>query len=497
MASLIGNKPNQLPSVADLGNLAFQNSSHLPSLGAETTAAKIITTDNTIGDYNPTVDLDFVNSESSYAPNATVTRASIASYTGKDGVIKYASENEMRIDYDPITAECRGLLLEKSSTNLLKYSQDLTNSIWTKTNNVEIGNEHILSPDGISRADKLVASVGDGTAVTHFIRQTAIAVSAPSYYTGSFYAKAAERDIIKFIFSGYPIWEGYPDYAPEAYFDLTNELAVTFNPYSSVSIKHVGNGWYRCSMTVKTTTAANTVFNIFIADHIPETYDPLETTDTTFIGDGFSGVHIWGTQFERYSILSSYIPTEGATVTRDVDKYTIATAAQSPYNWTMFCEWSVPFIPTFYYGAYETNRQPICLNDGTTANRVVLALSRTNTWATATLRTAYAQVYNSSTISTFELHNTNKDLAEPFVIQENALYKQAITLNAEGSSYYVDQRKMLVFIPTPNTTNIQPLNTLRIGSGGIDNYTLSGHIRKVRLIRAALPKAELLEMVDE
>ena len=45
------------------------------------------------------------------------TRASNATYVGRDGLIKTAGQNEPRFDHDPTTGESLGLLLEYSRSN--------------------------------------------------------------------------------------------------------------------------------------------------------------------------------------------------------------------------------------------------------------------------------------------------------------------------------------------------------------------------------------------
>lgn len=49
----------------------------------------------------------------------TFARNSTATYTGPDGLLKTAAANEPRYDYDPLTGECKGLLVEEQRTNLV------------------------------------------------------------------------------------------------------------------------------------------------------------------------------------------------------------------------------------------------------------------------------------------------------------------------------------------------------------------------------------------
>ena len=51
------------------------------------------------------------------APYVTFTRSSTATYYGSDGLLKTASANEPRYDYDPVTLQLRGLLLDGAASN--------------------------------------------------------------------------------------------------------------------------------------------------------------------------------------------------------------------------------------------------------------------------------------------------------------------------------------------------------------------------------------------
>ena len=55
----------------------------------------------------PSLKLDFANARA-LDPRITFTRASVATYVGKDGLIKTAGVNEPRFDHDPTTGESLG-----------------------------------------------------------------------------------------------------------------------------------------------------------------------------------------------------------------------------------------------------------------------------------------------------------------------------------------------------------------------------------------------------
>jgi hypothetical protein len=66
-------------------------------------------------------------------PTPTFTRASTATFIGSDGLIQTAAINTPRFEYDPVTLQCRGLLVEASRTNLVFPSATLTTQTRTVT----------------------------------------------------------------------------------------------------------------------------------------------------------------------------------------------------------------------------------------------------------------------------------------------------------------------------------------------------------------------------
>jgi hypothetical protein len=72
----------------------------------------------------------------------------------------------------------------------------------------------------------------------------------------------------------------------------------------SASIVSVGNGWYRCSITVRTINSV-TILNLF---------DLSNGVSNSYAGDGVSGLYIWGTQFEHGPVAKEYVPTTSAVI---------------------------------------------------------------------------------------------------------------------------------------------------------------------------------------
>ena len=83
-------------------------------------------------DTRPSVLLDFANSRRVH-PLIQCTRASAATCYGPDGQLRTVGANVPRIDFDPATGKCLGLLIEDASANLLTHSNNFADASWSKS----------------------------------------------------------------------------------------------------------------------------------------------------------------------------------------------------------------------------------------------------------------------------------------------------------------------------------------------------------------------------
>lgn len=235
----------------------------------------------------PNLDLDFANSQT-VDPRITFTRASTATRTNARGLIEAVSSGVPRIDFDPVTGACKGLLIEEQRTNLLTYSEQFDSAAWVKTR-ATITPNVIAAPDGTLTTDKLVE---DTTASnTHSIEQTY--VFGAQTHSASVFAKAGERAWLRFLFA-----DGATTFA--AYFNLTTgAVGLAISGGATTKIEPVGNGWYRCTVTALTAAGAGYV------------RASLATVDggASYTGDGTSGLFIWGAQLEAGAFPTSYQPS--------------------------------------------------------------------------------------------------------------------------------------------------------------------------------------------
>lgn len=207
----------------------------------------------------PSLNLDFVNSKT-VDPRISFTRSTTATY------------------YD-------GKTTAKAEENLLTYSQEFDNGVWSKFNVTVTAND-TTAPDGTTTADLMSASSGGWSGL----------IQDPAPYEAgqiSVYAKAGTGGQFIQIASGTSSgkWSN---------FDLINGL-VSDATYGS--IVDVGNGWYRCSVNTNTINQ----FRVFLVDSLSAVRDASLST----AGE----CHVWGAQYEQRDILTAYTPTTTSPIT--------------------------------------------------------------------------------------------------------------------------------------------------------------------------------------
>jgi len=205
--------------------------------------------------------------------------------------------NVPRLTYQNGGGGCPSLLLEKQSTNVLRNSEDFSQSTWAKLRTSITANA-ITSPDGTQNADKAIANTDNSD---HSVFDNTITSTSPA--TLSIYAKAGEYN---YIFLGYDNGSA----SQGAFFNLSNGTISQNTSTLTASIQSVGNGWYRCVVSSGTSNWS-TIYSIIA----------LSENGTSFIfaGDGSKGIYIWGAQAEVSSYPTSLINTTSSSATRVAD----------------------------------------------------------------------------------------------------------------------------------------------------------------------------------
>jgi len=206
--------------------------------------------------------------------------------------------NLPRINYE---GGCGSWLFEPQSTNLFDYSEDFSDSFWTK-DGATITSNSIISPDGTQNGSTLVSS---NTTSQQLIKGSFSVISGDDYSV-SVFAKKKDFDYIQIRFEG----RGAPFQAGGVWFNIDNGTLGTQDTGYTGTITDFGNGWYRCTSTAAATSSATATIRIQLAS---------SDNSSTIVGNGTDGTYIWGAQSEALSFPSSYIPTSGTSVTRNQD----------------------------------------------------------------------------------------------------------------------------------------------------------------------------------
>ena len=261
-----------------------------------------------------------------------------------------------RFDYDPVTLAPKGLLIEEQRTNLLTYSEQVDNAVWTKASVTATANTTV-SPDGTANAETLTENTTGGEHVA--FQQVSKAATAITY-THSIYYKAGSgsRNI------GVAITDGTLGgltaiFSTSGSVVLASQVVGTATGWTAVgaAVTAVGNGWFRASFTATTNTATRVDGVVYLVDG----------TTRSYTGNGTSSLLIYGAQLEAGAFATSYIPTVASQVTRAADSASmIGNNFARWYNQTqgtVYAEFLLNSTAGTFPSAYS-------INDGTANNRI-------------------------------------------------------------------------------------------------------------------------------
>lgn len=225
--------------------------------------------------------------------------ADCGAYGGTDSITVIGTPQIYRNDW-----QGNQLLYPTARTNLLKYSQDLTQNVWSESN-ASIAAGATTGPDGVSGAAKLV----ENTATSSHLTRYTYAYVAGTTYTATLYLKAAERAYATFLF-----FDGSGNIASFQLNLLTGQVVAGGTSLSGATctLTSLQNGWWAASITATAPIATSeTYFDLRMANVWPIT----AVSGMSYAGDGVSGMYIFGGQLETGSIATSYIPTTTSSVT--------------------------------------------------------------------------------------------------------------------------------------------------------------------------------------
>lgn len=246
-----------------------------------------------------------------------------------------------RFDFDPVTRQPRGILIEEQRTNLFTYSQDFANVAW--------------DPDALTKTSGLpggldgTASVGEfskTSAGVHYPRNTATLLAANTTYTIS-------------------AWLWHTGTVP-----------------TEVRFAYFAGSWVTSSNLAVTTTPTRFTWTVTTGATVPTVGTGLYLN---FAPSG-GAIRIWGAQAEAGGFATSYIPTIASTVTRSVDVATISGS--------LFSQWYRQDAGTFVAScsmlalSTATTQEILETDSGSVANAITLRANNTAGQTSSTATTA-------------------------------------------------------------------------------------------------------------
>lgn len=303
-----GNDANLIFTVPNTSNVKV----NYPSLGMDFVADP---------DGRYTLGATVYNDLSSFltATGGTFTRASIGTYFDSAGVLQTATSGTPRFDYDPLTLQAKGILIEESRTNLLRQSNSFLTAPWDSATcgGITVSGSTTIAPDGNS------VPIYNFSTTSCLLQDLAVTIG--NSITHSIWIKANQSGTIGFRIPG---------------------TGVTVSSPLSINTT-----WQKFTLTATAVSATSR----FLIDNRSSN------------GYGLVGLQLslWAGQAEVGAFATSYIPTTTTTVTRQTDVLTIPTG-----SWFNSSE-GTAYSEANFLGIGNVGGV-YALNDNTTSNRVDL-----------------------------------------------------------------------------------------------------------------------------
>jgi len=327
-------------------------------------------------------------------------------------------------------------LIEESRTNSFSYSESF--SSWQYNSNVIAKDNSVIAPDGTIGASEIVETTVNAQ---HNVAQS-IAVTGQKVFSVFVKKGVGSRN---FRITDYNATDG--------------EVSVTYNLSTGDKVSEVGspnsiitnysNGWYRISITSTTTTTS--IYYIQLMDN----------NTTTYTGNGYSSIYIWGAQLETGSFPTSYIKTTGTDATRRADDASIT--GENFSSWYRQDEGSL-------YSEVNTlassSGSRISMSDGTSDNRIFISNG------------IYPLYINKN--GDIQVRETSSALVNVYSKRAVGLKKNDFALSIDGGDLLVDASGDLPFV-----------DRLAFSTSHTSDNHVNGHIKKLAYYPQRLTNEQL------
>jgi len=346
------------------------------------------------------------------------TRASSATRVNKQGLVEVVPSGKPRIDFTDNTSG--HLLIEPSRTNIITNSEQFVDAPTGNTNmdlfSGTITNNNTTSPDGNTKGMKYTISSGSGATLR--IYQSDLSTSADTTFT--IYAKKGTTDSFSINIAG----------GTATSVTLTDE-------------------WQR----ITTTDTSNS--NKFI--------------DVAVTGSVGQYIYIFGMQAEAASYATSYIPTEGSSVTRvaETTDATVPSGIFGTSEGTIYVEGVV--------GVPNTNGQ-MPFTAGTSVANLIYIWIQTNGTLVVESYTSTAQCGITSSTGILSVGDSYK-IAFGYANNDFVLYLNGTQIGTDTSG------------------SIAVPSNVKVGTYIASGYT-SGKIKQTKIYNTRLTNTELQNLTS-
>jgi hypothetical protein len=315
----------------------------------------------------PSLNLNFARSQT-LDPRITFTRTTSGTRVGPDGYIEVIPADQPRFDFDPVTGECLGLLVEEQRTNLITITTNNENGLPITDFNYpmsgfdENNTELDIAPDGNLVLCKYDLAGTNGPFLS--ITSTA-SITAGVTYTMSMWVKGGSSYSASFA------WVN----------QTTNEV-----PNTTISITPE---WRR--------------YTFSFTPQFNSTSSRLQIFFSTQGNDKI--ISVWGAQLEQGSFATSYIPRPSGQATRTADNASITgsnfTEWYNPSEGTLISQSTMP-LDRIIPGSFRSFAQ-IVKSSSYNSDSIFQYINSGNSYPASEARVSNSNVFGITSGNTYFL----------------------------------------------------------------------------------------------
>ena len=351
-----------------------------------------------------------------------------------------------RFDFDPVTLQPRGILIEEQRTNLATYSNTFSDASWTAIGTKNLVANSTVSPDGEVSASTLT---DNSAAAYQGMAKSLTVANDNTTYTASIYVRKTT--------GGTSATFGFN-------FQLTGGTLVGASPRINTdtgvllggtgTVQNAGAYW-RLTASVTNNTTGNTALALSV--YAATAAHGVSADSSAATGSAI----LYGAQIEVGAFATSYIPTVASTVTRSADVATIS--GQNFAQWYRQDEGAIAVEGSAYaFPAATSSNTMAALSDGGTTNAsYVYSFGSAGYAATTTGGVVQANPTSGAALSV------------------NTPYKMGYAFRVNDFAFSVNGAA----VGTDTSGTIPTVNQLQVGRTGT-SILLNGHIRNIRFIPA-------------